>query len=71
METTRVDGVKAPQRFKTPRSHVRAVDRGGPPERKPAVGDLIQSRSLRVRELLVLHAFFEAGGLLPEEALLC
>ena len=33
--------LKAPQHFKTPRAHVRAVDRRAPPERKPAVGDLI------------------------------
>ena len=33
--------LKAPQRFKTPRAHVRAVDRGGPPKSKAAVGNLI------------------------------
>mmetsp|Transcript_24497 Transcript_24497/g.79135 ORF Transcript_24497/g.79135 Transcript_24497/m.79135 type:complete len:341 (-) Transcript_24497:2935-3957(-) len=40
---------------------VRAVDRRGPPEREAAVGDLVQPRPLGVRQLLVLHALFEAA----------
>ena len=49
--------------------HVGAVDRGRPPEREAPVGDLVETRSLSVRQLLILHGLLEAGGFLPEEAL--
>mmetsp|Transcript_4453 Transcript_4453/g.3945 ORF Transcript_4453/g.3945 Transcript_4453/m.3945 type:complete len:530 (-) Transcript_4453:1161-2750(-) len=51
--------------------HVGAVDSGRPPEREATVGDLIQTRPLRIRELLVLHRLLEATCLLPEETLPC
>ena len=50
-------------------SHVRAVDRRAPPQRKPSIGNLVETAPLRVRELLVLHGLLEARRLLPEEAL--
>ena len=45
------------------------VDGGRPPQREPTVGDLVETRPLGVRQLLVLHGLLEAGGLLPEETL--
>jgi len=36
--------------------HVRAVDRGRPPQREATVRDLVQTGALRIRQLLVLHA---------------
>mmetsp|Transcript_35305 Transcript_35305/g.88749 ORF Transcript_35305/g.88749 Transcript_35305/m.88749 type:complete len:781 (-) Transcript_35305:276-2618(-) len=49
--------------------HVGAVDGGGPPQRKAPVGDLVETRPLRVGELLVLHGLLKARRLLPEETL--
>lgn len=40
-----------------------------PPKSEPSVGDLIQTGSLSVRQLLVLHTLFEATSLLPEKTL--
>ena len=48
-------------------AYVGSVDGGRPPEREATVGDLVETGSLGVGELLVLHAFLETGGLLPEE----
>ena len=48
---------------------VRTVDRRTPPEREPTVRDLVQTGPLRVGELFVPHGLFEAGRLLPEQAL--
>jgi hypothetical protein len=39
---------------------IRSVNRWRPPKCEPSIGDLIETRSLRVRELLKLHRFFEA-----------
>lgn len=43
--------------------HVGAVDGGGPPQREPPIGDLVQPRPLRVGQLLVLHALLKAARL--------
>eukprot|EP01137_Pigoraptor_chileana_P034037 Opistho-2@25960 len=48
-----------------------AIDGGRPPERKPTVGNLVETAPLRIRELLVLHALLKAARLLPEETLPC
>ena len=48
---------------------VRTVDGRTPPEREPTVRDLVKTRPLRVRELLVPHRLFEARRLLPEQTL--
>ena len=48
---------------------VRTVDGRTPPEREPTVRDLVKTRPLRVRELLVPHRFLEARRLLPEQTL--
>lgn len=48
---------------------VGAVDRRRPPQRETTVRDLVQPRTLRVRQLLELHRLFETRGLLPEQAL--
>ena len=48
---------------------VRAIDRRAPPERESTVRDLVKTRPLRVRELLVPHRLLEAGRLLPEQTL--
>ena len=49
--------------------HVRAVDRRRPPQREPTVRNLVQTASLRVRQLLVLHRLLETRRLLPEQTL--
>ena len=49
--------------------HVGAVDRRRPPQREAAVRNLVETRTLRVRQLLVLHALLEAARLLPEQTL--
>ena len=46
-----------------------SVDRRTPPEREATVGDLVQTRALGVRQLLVTHRLLETGRLLPEETL--
>ena len=43
--------------------HVGAVDRGRPPQREAAVGNLVQPRALRVGQLLVLHALLKPARL--------
>ena len=45
------------------------VDRGTPPQSETTIGNLVQTRPLRVRELLVPHRLLEAGRLLPEQTL--
>ena len=50
---------------------VRTVDRRTPPERETTIGDLIETGTLGVRELLVTHRLFEPGRLLPEQTLPC
>ena len=47
--------------------NVSSVDRGTPPECESTIRDLVQTRPLSVRELLVTHRLFETGRLLPEE----
>lgn len=42
---------------------IRPVDRGRPPQREATVGDLVETRPLRVCQLLVLHRFLEAACL--------
>lgn len=42
---------------------VGSVDGGGPPQGEAAVGDLVETRPLRVRELLVLHRLLESACL--------
>ena len=42
---------------------VGSVDSWGPPERETSVGNLIETRTLGVRELLEFHALFETGCL--------
>lgn len=39
------------------------VDGGRPPQREATVGDLVQTRPLRVGELLVLHRLLETARL--------
>ena len=51
--------------------HIGPVDGGRPPQCKSSVWYLIETRSLCMGELLVLHRLFEPGSLLPEEALPC
>jgi len=45
------------------------VDGRRPPQSEPPVRDLVQTRPLRVGQLLVLHRLLEAGRLLPEQTL--
>jgi hypothetical protein len=47
--------------------YVCAIDSWAPPQRKPSVGDLVQTGSLGVREFLVSHRLLETGRLLPEQ----
>ena len=48
---------------------VGAIDCWAPPEREATIRDLIQTRALRIGELLVAHGLFETGRLLPEQTL--
>ena len=48
---------------------VGSVDRRRPPQREATIGDLIQTGSLGVGQLLVLHRLFESGSFFPEETL--
>ena len=43
------------------------IDGRTPPEREATIRDLVETRSLRIRELLVSHGFLETGRFLPEE----
>ena len=42
------------------------VDSWTPPKRKATIGDLVETRALRVGKLLVTHRLFETGRLFPE-----
>ena len=48
---------------------VGTIDGWTPPEREATVRNLVETRPLRVRQLLVTHRLLEAGRLLPEETL--
>ena len=48
---------------------VGAVDGRRPPEREATIRNLVQTGSLSVGQLLVLHRLLEAGSLFPEETL--
>ena len=48
---------------------VSAVDRRRPPKGETPIGDLVETRSLGIGELFVLHRLLEARGFLPEKAL--
>ena len=52
-------------------TYVGSVDGWRPPEREATVGDLVETRALRVRQLLVFHRLFEAARFLPEQTLPC
>ena len=41
------------------------VDGGGPPEGEPTIGNLVETRPLRIGELLELHRLLKATGLFP------
>ena len=46
-----------------------SIDRRAPPQRETTVRNLVETRTLRVGELLVSHRLFETRRLLPEETL--
>ena len=46
-----------------------SIDRRTPPESESPIGDLVQTGSLGIGELLVPHRLFEAGRLFPEQTL--
>ena len=46
--------------------YVGSVDGGRPPECEATVGDLVETRSLGVGQLLPFHGLLETAGLLPE-----
>ena len=46
---------------------VGTIDGRAPPESEPTIRNLVQTGSLRVRQLLVPHGLFETGRLLPEQ----
>lgn len=50
---------------------VGSVDGWRPPQRKTPIGNLVQTGTLGVGQLLVLHRLFETGSLLPEETFPC
>ena len=62
-----VELLKVEKMIKAEQTNVGSVDGGGPPEGESSVGDLVETGSLGVGELLVLHALLESGGFLPEE----
>jgi hypothetical protein len=45
-----------------------SVDSRTPPQRKPTVGNLIQTRPLGIGQFLELHALLETGRLLPKQS---
>jgi len=47
---------------------VGSVDRGRPPESESSIGNLVQSGSLSIGQLLVLHRLLKARCLLPKES---
>ena len=52
-------------------THIGSVDGWRPPECESTVGDLIQTRSLCISQLLVFHRLFKTWGFLPEQTLPC
>ena len=48
---------------------VSSVDGRRPPQCEPAIGNLVETRTLSMGQLFVLHRLLEARGLLPEETL--
>jgi hypothetical protein len=52
-------------------TYISSVDSGWPPQCEPSIWDLIQTRSLSIRQLLILHRFLKATGFLPEQTLPC
>ena len=48
--------------------NISSVDSWRPPESEPSVRDLVQSRSLSMSQLLILHRLLEARSLLPEKS---
>lgn len=51
------------------KSYICSVYSWRPPQCKPSVWNLIQPRSLCICQFLVLHRFFKATGLFPEQTL--
>lgn len=47
--------------------HIGTIDRRAPPERESTIGNLVQTGTLGVRQLLVPHRLLETGRLLPEK----
>lgn len=47
---------------------VGSINSWRPPEREAPVGDLIETGSLGVGQLLVLHGFFKTGSFFPKQA---
>lgn len=47
---------------------VGSIDSWRPPKREAAVGDLIETGSLGVGQLLVFHGFFKTGSFFPKQA---
>ena len=45
---------------------VGSVDGRAPPKSKPTIGNLVETGTLGIGELLVSHGFLEPGCLLPE-----
>ena len=48
---------------------IRWIDRWAPPQHETMVRNLVETRTLRVGELLVSHRLFKTRCLLPEETL--
>jgi hypothetical protein len=47
--------------------NVCAIDSRTPPKSETTIGDLVQTRPLGIRQLLVAHRFFETRSFLPEQ----
>lgn len=52
-------------------AYISPVNCRWPPKSESSVGDLIQTRSLRIGQFLVLHGLFKSTGLLPEQTFPC
>ena len=50
-------------------THVSSVDGWGPPQCETTIWDLVQTGTLRIGKLLVLHRLLKSTGFLPEETL--
>lgn len=51
--------------------NVCTIDRWAPPQGESTVWNLVQTRSLSIRELLVAHRLLEARRFLPKKTLPC